>query len=102
MYLVLPENKPFNLLSFRRNRVNIVKSVKRFERSNGLDTALYKTIPFLIKIPNTFRKLFGSSDSRSGDAETRGAEARRFLVNSIQRRRVSLSFTRFIVRLIII
>ena len=23
------------------------KSVKRFERSNGLDTALYKNIPFL-------------------------------------------------------
>ena len=23
-----------------------VQSVKRFERSNGLDTALYKTIPF--------------------------------------------------------
>ena len=32
----------------------------------------------------------------------RGAEARRCLVNSIQRRRVSLSFTRFIVRLIVI
>ena len=43
----------------------------------------------LIKIPNTFRKLFGSSDSRSGDAETREAEARRCLVNSIQIRRVS-------------
>ena len=28
------------------NRMN-TKSVKRFERSNGLDTALYKTIPFL-------------------------------------------------------
>ena len=23
------------------------ESVKRFERSNGLDTALYKTIPFI-------------------------------------------------------
>ena len=26
------------------------ESVKRFERSNGLDTALYKTIPFLYVI----------------------------------------------------
>ena len=26
------------------------ESVKRFERSNGVDTALYKTIPFYAKI----------------------------------------------------
>ena len=28
------------------NRLSGEESVKRFERSNGLDTALYKTIPF--------------------------------------------------------
>ena len=27
------------------------ESVKRFERSNGLDTALFKTIPFYLFIP---------------------------------------------------
>ena len=29
------------------------ESVKRFERSNGLDTALYKTIPFFLPERNS-------------------------------------------------
>ena len=34
------------------------ESVKRFERSNGLDTALYKTIPLPVCICKYFHRLF--------------------------------------------
>ena len=65
----------------------------------------------LIQIPNTLRKFFGSSDSRSRDAVTSVAELDRTRWRcwldpkhggAAAERRVLLRFTRFIVRLIVI
>ena len=40
------------------NRSAREESVKRFERSNGLDTALYKTIPLTIPLQVSFLSAF--------------------------------------------
>ena len=38
------------------------ESVKRFERSNGLDTALYKTIPYTFLVTQTSVVLVSPSE----------------------------------------